>query len=301
MSTKSKKKTKRPRRGHHSAYWFAMSAMGTLVAYTAAGGKLVPLSHAAGLPAGEAIPAAVWVQAPPAFRFDIPPGLLDDVIQELERVTGLAVVLSRIGIGDLPSPGVRGEYAADRALQQMLAGTGVDFRYTASDLISLELNTVVESVDVTTVPPVVATSSPKYTQSLHETPQTIQVITQDILQVQGVTTLSEALRNLPGITIQAGEGGAASNTPGDMFNMRGFSANNSILVDGVRVDGLISRDVYNLEQVEVFLVPTGTDVGRGTAAGYVNMQGKTPHAGPAYSGAYEHGSANRKRLTTDLN
>ena len=83
---------------------------------------------------------------------------------------------------------------------------------------------------------------------------------------------------MPGITLQAGEGGGASNTAGDMFNMRGFNANNSLFVDGVRDDGLISRDVFNLEQVEVFMGPTGSDVGRGTAAGYVNMQTKTPHA-----------------------
>ena len=96
------------------------------------------------------------------------------------------------------------------------------------------------------------------------------------MEAQGVTTLSEALRNVPGISLQAGEGGGASNTSGDMFNLRGFSANNSLFVDGVRDDGLISRDVFNLEQVEVFLGPTGTDVGRGTAAGYVNMTTKTP-------------------------
>src|SRR5262249_27832429 len=72
-------------------------------------------------------------------------------------------------------------------------------------------------------------------------------------------------------------------------------------VDGVRDDGLISRDVFNIEQVEVFLGPTGSDVGRGTAAGYVNMQVKTPHIAPLYSGAYEYGTANRKRLTADLN
>ena len=92
-----------------------------------------------------------------------------------------------------------------------------------------------------------------------------------------MTTLSEALRNVPGITLQAGEGGGASSTAGDMFNMRGFNASNSLFVDNVRDDGLMSRDVFNLEQVEVFMGPTGSDVGRGTAAGYVNMQTKTPH------------------------
>ena len=95
-------------------------------------------------------------------------------------------------------------------------------------------------------------------------PQTIEVIPREVMEAQGVTTLSEALRNVPGITLQAGEGGGASNTAGDMFNLRGFSAANSLFVDGVRDDGLISRDVFNLEQVEVFMGPTGSDVGRGT-------------------------------------
>ncbi len=104
------------------------------------------------------------------------------------------------------------------------------------------------------------------------------------MEAQGVTTLSEALRNVPGISLQAGEGGGASSTTGDMFNLRGFSANNSLFVDGVRDDGLIARDVFNLEQVEVFLGPTGTDVGRGNAAGYVNMTTKTPAVQNRYAG-----------------
>ena len=82
-----------------------------------------------------------------------------------------------------------------------------------------------------------------------------------------------------------------------MFNLRGFNANNSLFVDGVRDDGLISRDVFNLEQVEVFMGPTGTDVGRGTAAGYVNMQTKTPHAGLRLSRRlYGYGSADQNRV-----
>jgi catecholate siderophore receptor len=298
MRAKSNKKHKTKR--NRSSYWVAVGAAG-VAAYAAAGGKAISTSYAAGAAAPGPITTAVWMQAPPSLSFDIPPGLLDEVIQEFERVSGVDIVFTRSGIGSLPSPGVKGSYSAERALQQMLAGTEVTFRFTASDTITLDLKTVAESVEVIAVPPVVATSSPKYAAPLHETPQTIQVIPQDIMRSQGVTTLSEALRNVPGITLQAGEGGGASNTAGDMFNMRGFSANNSIFVDGVRDDGLISRDVYNLEQVEVFLGPTGTDVGRGTAAGYVNMQGKMPQASPGYSGAYEYGSADRKRLTADLN
>ena len=122
-----------------------------------------------------------------------------------------------------------------------------------------------------------------------------------MIEEQGATTLSEALRNVPGITLQAGEGGGASNTAGDMFNMRGFNASNSLFVDGVRDDGLISRDVFNLEQVEVFMGPTGSDVGRGTAAGYVNMTTKAPHLGSSNSATFAYGNGDRGRLTADVN
>jgi catecholate siderophore receptor len=106
---------------------------------------------------------------------------------------------------------------------------------------------------------------------------------------------------VPGITLQAGEGGGASNTAGDMFNMRGFNAANSLFVDNVRDDGLISRDVFNLEQVEVYMGPTGSDVGRGTAAGYVNMQTKTPHLPRSTAASLTYGTANQRRATLDLN
>ena len=296
MRQKSRKRIKNAR-ANRTSYWLAIGTVGAVVAHTAAGGKIVATTYAARLSA----PAAAFTQTPAAQRFDIPPGLLDEVIQEFERISGLDIVFSRSGIGSLPSPGARGEFVPEKALQMILAGTNITFRYTASDTITLDLVAVQETIDVVAPPVAVVTSSAKYTEPLRDIPQTIQVIPQDIIETQGVTTLSEALRNVPGITLQAGEGGGASNTAGDMFNMRGFSANNSIFVDGVRNDGLISRDVFNLEQVEVFLGPTGTDVGRGTAAGYVNMQSKSPHMAPAYSGAYEYGSENRKRLTADFN
>ena len=143
--------------------------------------------------------------------------------------------------------------------------------------------------------------SPKYQVPLRDIAQTIAIIPRAVMEEQGATTLSDALRNVPGITLQAGEGGGSSNTAGDMFNMRGFNASNSLFVDGVRDDGLISRDVFNLEQVEVFLGPTGSDIGRGTAAGYVNMTTKAPHAGSAYSAAYSAGTAEQSRLSADMN
>jgi catecholate siderophore receptor len=236
----------------------------------------------------------------PAQRFDIASGPLSAVLPVFEKAAGIKVTLGVDSIGLITSPGVSGVFTPQDALARLLEGTNVAVRFTAPGAATLEFRLTAESVDVTAPAPAVVVSSPKYTQPLREVPQTIEVIPQAVMQAQGVTTLSEALRNVPGITMQAGEGGGASNTSGDMFNMRGFNAANSLFVDGVRDDGLVSRDVFNLEQVEVFLGPTGSDVGRGTAAGYVNMETKTPHLASAYSGQIGFGSADQKRMTLDL-
>jgi catecholate siderophore receptor len=245
-------------------------------------------------------PAAVHAddQQPAVTRFDIPPGPLSTVIEAFEQVTGYTVTLADPALGDIPSPGVAGITSVDRALAALLTGTGLNARETGIRAVTLAIAGVNESLDVTAATRV---ASVRYARPVNETPQTIQVIPRQVMEAQGVTTLSEALRNVPGISLQAGEGGGASNTTGDMFNLRGFSANNSLFVDGVRDDGLIARDVFNLEQVEVFLGPTGTDVGRGNAAGYVNMTTKTPAVQTRYAGMATLGTADQRRVSIDLN
>ena len=196
------------------------------------------------------VPAAqgpsVPQQDPATRRYDIPAGPLSDAIPAFERVSGVRVTLDLATIGSLQSPGVSGVLTVPQALGALLTGTGVRARFTSATAVVLEIGGQSESVDVTGLAPRTTIASPKYTTSLRDTPQTVEVIPRAAMEQQGVTTLSEALRNVPGITLQAGEGGGASSTAGDMFNMRGFSANNSLFVDGVRDDGLISRDVFNL-------------------------------------------------------
>ena len=245
-------------------------------------------------------PAVLHVddQLPAPTRFDIPPGTLAAVIKAFEAVTGYTVTLADPALGDIASPGVSGVITIDQALASLLSGTGVGSRETGVKQIALSLGGVNESLDVTGTARV---ASVRYARPVAETPQTIQVIPRQIMEAQGATTLSEALRNVPGISLQAGEGGGASSTTGDMFNLRGFSANNSLFVDGVRDDGLIARDVFNLEQVEVFLGPTGTDVGRGNAAGYVNMTTKTPAVLNRYAGMATFGTSDQRRVSVDLN
>lgn len=144
-----------------------------------------------------------------------------------------------------------------------------------------------------------APSSPKFAQPLLNTPQTITVIRQEVLQQQGAVTLSEALQNTPGITMLAGENGNTST--GDSIFMRGFDAQGSIFVDGIRDLGAISRDTFNIESVEVFKGPAGADVGRGSASGYVNLVTKAPQADTFNNARVSYASGKRVRATADLN
>lgn len=142
-------------------------------------------------------------------------------------------------------------------------------------------------------------SSPKYTQPLVDTPQTIQVIKKEILQEQGATSLVEALRNTPGITLQMGENGNTS--AGDTFQMRGFSTQTSTYVDGIRDLGAVSRDVFNLEQIEVVKGPSGAEAGRGSASGYINLVTKLPKAENSREVSARYNTAENARLTADIN
>jgi len=143
-------------------------------------------------------------------------------------------------------------------------------------------------------------SSPKYTEKLVDTAQSVQVIKKELIEQQGALTLTEALRNTPGVgAFFLGENG--NTNTGDAIFMRGFDTSASIFVDGVRDVGSVSRDVFNLEQIDVVKGPAGTDNGRGAPTGSVNLVSKHAEMDDMASGAATVGSASQKRVTVDAN
>jgi len=105
-----------------------------------------------------------------------------------------------------------------------------------------------------------------------DTPQSITVIPQKIIEDQHTSTLVEALHNAPGISFNGGEGG----TQGDNINIRGFSARNDFYRDGVRDPGWYIRDTFSVEEVEVLKGPSSFLFGRGSTGGVINMESKLP-------------------------
>lgn len=143
-------------------------------------------------------------------------------------------------------------------------------------------------------------SSPKYTERLVDTAQTVQVIKKELFEQQGALTLTEALRNTPGVgAFFLGENG--NTNTGDAIFMRGFDTSGSIYVDGVRDVGSISRDVFNLEQIDVLKGPAGTDNGRSAPTGSVNLVTKKANLTDLVTTAITGGSGEQKRITLDAN
>ncbi|WP_248310318.1 TonB-dependent siderophore receptor [Bosea sp. 117] len=135
--------------------------------------------------------------------------------------------------------------------------------------------------------------------TVQDTPQTITVITQEQMQQQGVTTLDQALRNVPGVTVAIGEGGGGMN--GDQFRIRGFQAKGDIFVNGLRDFGVYVRDSFAYESVEVFKGPSSESFGLGTTGGAINTTLKKAHLGDKYDFEGQLGMGPLYRGVFDIN
>jgi catecholate siderophore receptor len=137
----------------------------------------------------------------------------------------------------------------------------------------------------------------KFTSSLQDTPQTITVIPQKLIEDKHTTSVKDALRGVAGISIAAGEGGFQ----GDGFSLRGFSGRSDIFLDGMRDFGSYNRDSFNLETIEVLKGPSSLAFGRGSTGGIVNQVSKAPSLNEKFEVNLGLGSNLSKRATADLN
>ena len=142
-------------------------------------------------------------------------------------------------------------------------------------------------------------ASPKFPEPIVNTPRSITVLTQEVLRDKDATSLKDALRTTPGITIGTGEGG---NAFGDRFFIRGFDARNDVFVDGIRDPAVNIRENFFTEQIEILKGPAATIDGRGTAGGAINIVTKqASDLASFYNADTKFASDFTKRVTFDVN
>ncbi len=140
--------------------------------------------------------------------------------------------------------------------------------------------------------------SPKFTAPLIDTPMSITILPQSVIRETAATSLQDALRNVPGITFAAGEGGTPT---GDLPSIRGFNSSSNVYVDGMRDIGVQTRDVFDLEQIEVVKGPDSSIAGRSAGGGSLNLVSKTAGGEDFVELAGTYGSAGQFRASADAN
>jgi catecholate siderophore receptor len=136
----------------------------------------------------------------------------------------------------------------------------------------------------------------KVPTALRDIPQAVTVIPKAVLQSQAANSFSDALRNVPGITIGAAEGGQIGNN----INLRGFSARTDIYLDGFRDRGQYYRDTFNLDSIDVLYGPSSLYFGRGSTGGVINQVSKEPQLKKRADVSVQAGTHDRYRTTVDL-
>ena len=269
-------------------------AVGTVAAYATFSSDAVFKVYAQQDRPAPAVNASGQTQGLTVRRYDIPPGTLDSVLAAFQKTAQFSVTVPQESMRGIWSPGVAGLYTPQGALQKLLTGTGIGYHLTGPDAVILEIQGMATTVNVTDTS--VQVSLPKFTQPLIDTPQSIDIVPQHVIQDQGATTLRDTLRNVAGISIAAGEGGAQ----GDNLTVRGFTARNDIFLDGMRDFGSYYRDPFDMQQVAVLQGPSSVTFGRGSTGGVVNQETKVPQTAALFAGTVDLGTDQTKRITADL-
>jgi catecholate siderophore receptor len=140
--------------------------------------------------------------------------------------------------------------------------------------------------------------NPRFTEKTRDTPKTQIIIPKEVIENTGATSFREVARATPGVTLGTGEGG---NAFGDRIFIRGFEARNDIYIDGLRDPGVVSREVFAVEQIEIVKGPSSSFGGRGTTGGLVSLQSKRPLAKDFTVVSASAGTDNFLRGTADAN
>lgn len=114
-----------------------------------------------------------------------------------------------------------------------------------------------------------SSSATRTPTAIEDIPQSIFIITRDVIDDQAMTGLGELVRYVPGVTMGQGEGHR------DAPVFRGNLTTSDFFVDGMRDDLQYLRDLYNVEHIDVVKGASALVFGRGNGGGALNRVSKT--------------------------
>ncbi|MDD0972990.1 TonB-dependent siderophore receptor [Pseudomonas fontis] len=230
-------------------------------------------------------------------QYDLPAGTLEDSLNAFAQAAGINLPLDPAMLHGKRATALKGEYGVQEGLNLLLSGSGLAANPSASgnwllSVAPLHIGTL--ELGATTVSGQgmgqATENSGSYTSglvsvgsktpvSLKDTPQTVSIISQQMIEDQRITTLPEAMKRTPGITVRN------SNYHTQQFFSRGFA------IDNVQIDGAAPMDIgtglgtfysdrqYDMatyDHIEVLRGASGLLGGTGDPGGIVNLVRKRP-------------------------
>ena len=240
------------------------------------------------------------------IRFDLPARPLPEALGEFSHQAGVRIAVDAAAAARERSQPVSGTYTSAQALRRLLAGTGLEARFTLEGSVRVTRagggdSTVYRLTPVTVMAArsrgyaaARTTSATRTDTPLRDVPQSVSVVSRDVIDDQAMQGIADVARYVPGITMGHGEGHR------DAPTIRGNSSTADFFVDGLRDDAQYFRDLYNVERVEALKGPNALIFGRGGGGGVLNRVSKEAQWAPIRAFTAEGGSFDHRRATLDL-
>jgi iron complex outermembrane receptor protein len=276
---------------------------------------------------------------PTSVDFNIAPQPLGTALNAFAETTSWQISVPTELVTGRTSPGISGSHQPEEALQTLLVGTGLTYRLTDANAVTILPGAAMPGVAPPSIsenqmtppgsaggPAEAAESKPvkvpevvvkdvrarkdSYTVEdvstatripvpVHDTPRSVEVVTKQVLEDQKVIRFSEALRNVSGVSQFSTQGGQ-----GGSVMIRGFASDLNVFKNGFRDDSFFSsrsqRDIINLESIEVIKGPPSYLYGRADPGGVINQITKAPLRNPYYSAEMILGNYDLYRPQIDI-
>ena len=254
-----------------------------IILETAAGEQLVPLI----LPEGDSLAidlldATLALPTGDEFREVNPTEGISEVT--LTKIDETSIRLTITGENQTPSAEV---VPSQQNLVLSITPEGVTTEQTPDESIEVIATGEVEDEDDYYVPDAstaIGTDTP-----IQDTPLSIEVVPQEVLEDRNVRELGDALETVPGV-VEAGGRGASLFGPN--FKIRGFDVGDGLFRDGIPTNTLAPLSANDLERVEVLKGPASILFGQGEPGGIINLVTKKPLDESFYEASFSAGNFN---------
>ncbi|GJL55320.1 MAG: ligand-gated channel [Nitrospirales bacterium] len=263
----------------------------------------------------------------------IPAGELQPALLALSEQSGVQLLYPSALVSGLQTKGLEGLYTVEDALQRLLQGTGLQYRFSDADTVTLFVHedagaavagassasdipvVEVQPVEVTDtinrskmfLPPVdgykadETTGSTRTALPISETPSSIGVVTRDVIKDSFSLRQNDAFEHVSGVSRSR-----STFTRSESFNIRGFNlggvgAFSVLRSNGLPAFGVFSPDPALIERYEIIKGPVSIVGGASSPGGFVNRITKTPQDANFATSQFQAGSFGLYRGVVDTN